>query len=158
MLRLSHGGNLRIASTDDIGPIPLRIGRAGICVEAKPPADALPEPDLGDEPWSSREHRPLSARNPILEWLTAKSTSMRDYLQHLARMDASLADSLKDTYSLRHVRRRLALTLFIDFAHDQGLSAGEVATLIGDAQRAASDAVNFLIGAAVAEAGATIET
>lgn len=157
MLRLSHSGEPRVASTDDIGPIPLRIGRAGICVEAKPPADGLREPEIDDELWTAREHRQMTMRNPILEWLTAKSISMREYLQHLARMDASLADSLKDTYSLRQVRRRLALTLFIDFSHEQGLSAGEVATLIGDAQRAASDAVNFLIGAAVAEAGQSVQ-
>ena len=73
---------------------------------------------------------------------------MRTYLEQLSKMDESLAASLRETYSLVQTRRRLALTLFIDFSRDQGLSADEVATLLGDAQQAANDAMNYLITAA----------
>jgi hypothetical protein len=151
MLRLTHSDELRIDSSEDFGPIPFRMGPVESCVEAKPPVDVLPDPQIEEGRWTVCERRRLGARNPIREWLMGKA-SMGEYLQHLARMDASLADSLKDTYSLKHVRRRLALTLFIDFSHEQGLSAGEVALLIGDAQQASSDAVSFLINAAMEEA------
>lgn len=111
---------------------PARLGRAGLAADG--PAHA--------------ELARSAGRNPILEWLRHKGVSMRAYLEHLSRMDESLARSLKETYSLAQVRRRLALTLFIDFAREQGLCADEVATLLGDAQAAANDAMNYLILAA----------
>ena len=129
MLRLTQGDAPQFEPADETGPIPFRLARADVCLEAKPPADALPDPRIRQGPWRASDRRPLGARNPILEWLSVKATPMRPYLQYLARMDAGLPDSIKDSYSLRHVRRRLALSLFIDFAHDQGLSAAEVATL-----------------------------
>mgnify|MGYP007080244646 CR=1 FL=1 len=109
-----------------------------------------------DEPlngWRAATSARLTAasRNPILLWLQSKSSSMRAYLDHLAKLDADLAASLRNTCPLKDVRRLLALTLFIDFSHEQGLTAGEVATLIGDAHHAATDAVNFLIGSALSE-------
>jgi hypothetical protein len=109
-----------------------RLGRAGLVPDAPARIESLPR----------------ETRNPILEWLRRKSLSARAYLDQLSRMDEALAESLKETYSLAQVRRRLALTLFIDFAREQGLCADEVATLLGDAQTAANDAMNYLILAA----------
>ncbi|MBS0196760.1 MAG: hypothetical protein JSR77_08385 [Planctomycetes bacterium] len=144
MLRLTH--SVEGPQTVDAHAIPMRIGRAGIsAIEPKPAVLH----GVG-------RSRAPQGDNPILAWLKSKAISMREYLEHLARMDANLAEALKDTYSLRHVRRRLALTLFIDFSHEQGLSAGEVAALIGDAQQAAGEAVNYLINAAAEDAGEAI--
>ena len=109
-----------------------RLGRAGL-MHQRPVAIDAPKP---------------AQRNPILEWLMQKHCSMKAYLEQLSKMDESLAASLRETYSLVQTRRRLALTLFIDFSRDQGLSADEVAALLGDAQQAANDAMNYLIMAA----------
>ncbi len=80
---------------------------------------------------------------------------MRELLEELATVDASMAQGLAQTYSLRHESRRLALTLFIQYTQSQGLSPGEVALLLGDAQAVVTEALNFLIGSALRESALT---
>lgn len=141
---------LRLADSNDVvasveAPVQHhRIGRAGITVEYKGLVRARTCLNDLDE---TRTYggRSSCAGNPILEWLKHKPFARTEYLQHLAEMDADLSDAPCQSYSLTHMRRRLALALFIDYSHDQGLSAGEVAVLLADAQRSASEAVEFLI-------------
>jgi|GEM_PF-3554120 len=92
-----------------------------------------------------------AASNSIVDWLRLQGRP-KAFLDHLTRVDLSLAETLRDAYRLEDARRRLSLTLFIEFAREQRLSAGEVALLIGDAQKASSDALSYLIGAALREA------
>lgn len=96
--------------------------------------------------------RPLSSPNPITDWLRQRPMSMRQYLKYLVDSDLSLRESLGEIYSTRRSDHRLALALFIDFAHQQRLSPGELAPLMGDTQRDLIDAVCYVIGSAVAEA------
>ena len=66
-----------------------------------------------------------ASNNPIVAWVNAKGGRVGDYLDQLITVDMTLSESLAGTYCLAESRRRLALTLFIDYAHEQGLSPGE---------------------------------
>lgn len=95
--------------------------------------------------------RPLAERNPIVRWIESKPVSAREYLSQLLRADLSLAESLHEAYVPVTMHRRLALTLFIDYSHDQSLSPGEVALLLGNACQVSTEALNYLIGACMRE-------
>ncbi|CAG0949006.1 hypothetical protein PHYC_00075 [Phycisphaerales bacterium] len=95
--------------------------------------------------------RPLAERNPIVRWIESKQIGAREYLSHLLRVDLSLSESLRDAYLPATVHRRLALSLFIDYSHEQSLSPGEVAMLLGNACSVATEALNYLIGASMRE-------
>jgi len=98
-----------------------------------------------------RRHDALSTRNPIIAWLLAKGTPLKAYLDGLAAMDLKLAAGSGQVRSVMHARRRLALTLLLDFARAQGLSVRELTLLVDDVQQAASDAMNHLIEASRGE-------
>ena len=76
---------------------------------------------------------------------------LQAYLDGLAALDLKLASGSGQVRSIMHVRRRLALTLLLDFAREQGLSVRELSLLIDDVQLAASDAMNHLIDASRGE-------
>ena len=108
------------------------------------PAFDAPRPAL-------RRHEAVSSRNPIIAWLLAKGTPLKSYLDGLAAMDLKLSAGSGQVRSIMHVRRRLALTLLLDFSREQGLSVRELSLLIDDLQQAASDAMNHLIDASRGE-------
>ena len=83
-------------------------------------------------------------RNLIIDWLRQKPAPFLNYVRSLRVMDESLGLSLKEGYTLRDPRLRLATTLFMDFAHGHVLSAGEIALLLDDAQRDAREALEYL--------------
>lgn len=95
--------------------------------------------------------------NMIIRWLRQRSGSMRGYLRYLVDSDLTMNQSLRDIYSCSRSDLRLALALFIDFAHEQKLGPGELAPLMSDAHRDLLEAVCFVIGSAVREAGADSE-
>ncbi|MEI7658048.1 MAG: hypothetical protein WCK33_08290 [Phycisphaerae bacterium] len=96
---------------------------------------------------AARRPEAVPSRNPIITWLLAKSTPLKAYLDGLASMDLKLASRSGQLKSIMHLRRRLALTLLLDFAREQGLSIRELSLLLDDVQGAASDAMNHLIEA-----------
>lgn len=112
---------------------------------AVPIRRALSAPD-GLRP-AERRHDAQSIRNPIVAWLLAKSTPLKAYLDGLAALDVKLASGRGHVRSIMHARQRLALTLLLDFAREQGLSIRELSVLLDDVQGAAGDAMNHLIEA-----------
>lgn len=96
---------------------------------------------------AQRRREASSSRNPIITWLLGKSTPLKAYLDGLAAMDLTLAARSGQLRSIMHLRRRLALTLLLDFSREQGLSIRELSLLLDDVQGAASDAMNHLIEA-----------
>lgn len=101
---------------------------------------------------------PLARENMIIQWLRQRAGSMRGYLKYLVDSDLTMNESLRDIYSCSRSDLRLALALFIDFAHEQRLGPGELAPLMSDAHRDLLEAVCFVIGSAVSEAGADSES
>lgn len=79
--------------------------------------------------------------NLILDWLRARRDSFDDYLAHLARLDRALPARGRLASCGTTEPPRLALALFIDFAHAHGLSPVEMAALLTDAPRQARDAL-----------------
>lgn len=100
---------------------------------------------------SARAAERKPRRNLIIDWLRQKPAPFLSYVRSLRVMDESLGLSLGAAYTLREPRLRLATTLFLDFAHDHTLSAGEIALLLDDAQRDSRDALEFLMERARAE-------
>jgi hypothetical protein len=89
--------------------------------------------------------------NPILEWLDRRSVSMQAYLAHISRLEHRLSASNGVRNAQPQTRRRLSLALFVDFARAQGIGAGEMATLLGDAQTIADDAIGYVLAVANTE-------
>lgn len=109
--------------------------------------------DAGVSEHGPRTARPTFLRGPsprfscniVIEWLRAKHQPLREYLAHLIRFDLGLHRSLGKIHRERDATLRLALALFIDFAHAQGLNAVELVALMSDAQSELLDAIEFLL-------------
>lgn len=86
--------------------------------------------------------------NPIVHWVLSRGNNLTSYLDHLLKFDQRLGGESGTPFTLARVRRRLSLALFLDYSRDHGLSADEMASLLDDAQRTASEAMSFLITAA----------
>jgi hypothetical protein len=100
---------------------------------------------------SETRSNPPARRNLIIDWLRHKPAPLLDYVRSLRVMDESLGLALGQGYTLERHELRLATTLFMDFAHDHTLSAGEIALLLEDAARDAREALEFLLERARAE-------
>jgi len=134
-----------------------RTGRAGLRVtgERLPKEEAigftaaLPKSGIAGVSESDTKH-PSESSNPIVRWLLSKGVSLGSLLAQLTTADHDFAQAAR-TASIAQVRRRLALALFTQYCSEQRLLTREVAMLLGDAQRAASEALNFLISGAASE-------
>ena len=113
---------------------------------------ALAARGLNSRAASGRDER----ANPIIAWLRDQRRPMREILEETAAIDASMAQGLPQSFDLRDPSRRLALTLFIQYTQSQGLSGGELALLLGDAEVATTQALNYLIGAALRESALSV--
>lgn len=89
--------------------------------------------------------------NMVIEWLRAKPGPLREYVEYLVRFELCLRRSLGHVHREVDDALRLALALFIDFAHAQGLHAGEVAALMQNVQHELLDAMEYLTQHASAE-------
>jgi len=125
----------------------------GLALEPNSGPDFDPELDVVLTDDSRSAIRTGARENMIIEWLRQRSGSMREYLKYLVDSDFTMNQSLRDIYSCSRSDLRLALALFIDFAHEQRLGPGELAPLMSDAHRDLLEAVCFVIGSAVREAG-----
>lgn len=83
--------------------------------------------------------------NMVIEWLRAKQQPLCDYLADLIRFDICLRRSLGNLHRECDEMLRLALALFIDFAHTQGLKSAELAALMHDVPNELLDAMEFLV-------------
>ncbi len=96
-------------------------------------------------------HRP---DNMVIDWLRSKSQSLREYHEYLHRFDLSLRRSLGRVERESDGLLRLALALFVDFAHAQGLDAVEMAALMHDVQSEVLEAIEYLLTHSKDDAGA----
>lgn len=94
--------------------------------------------------------------NMVIEWLRAKPGPLREYVEYLVRFELCLRRSLGQVHREVDDALRLALALFIDFAHAQGLHAGEVAALMHNVQNELLDALEYLTQHASAEPAAEV--
>ncbi|MBL9001837.1 MAG: hypothetical protein JNK25_11945 [Phycisphaerae bacterium] len=153
MLRLTRDSDFEFdpAHGEGAGPFPFRYEPLSRLIEAKPPIDALPDPEIELAGWVKSERRRLPSRNPILEWLSQRDVPHRDYVRHLARRENELSATQQIVPALRDARARLALGLFIDFSREHGLTPLEMATLLDSPRRIASEAVSYLLAAAATD-------
>jgi len=99
-------------------------------------------------------HRP---DNMVIDWLRGKSQPLREYHEYLHRFDLTLRRSLGREDRESDGLLRLALALFVDFAHAQGLNAVELAALMHDVQREILEAIEYLLTHAKDDAEARVD-
>lgn len=153
MLRLTSDSDFEFDPVLDegTGPFLFRFEPPTRLIEAKPPIDALPDPEIELAGWVKSERRRLPSRNPIIEWLSQREVPHRDYVRHLAQRECELSATRRNVPALRDARARLALGLFIDFSREHGLTPLEMATLLDSPRRIASEAVSYLLAVAATD-------